>query len=122
MTSKSIATLIARLREIQVKTGWDDKQMAERLGCSRQLYQMTRSGKIPVGRKILKGISMAFPELQQDVIYFLAKGADISTIEGDEKSPQMYQEAQGRALKRFCRGLVGWIRRRLEVLERRQNL
>jgi transcriptional regulator with XRE-family HTH domain len=67
-----VGSLSHKIREIQVKKGLSDREMAEKLGCSRQLYQMARTGKIPLRHKILKGISLAFPELQGDILIFLS--------------------------------------------------
>ncbi len=68
-------TLLTKIKEIQSREGLTDSEIAKRLNCSRQLYQGTRSGKIPLGTKILKGISAAFPELQADILIFLASDA-----------------------------------------------
>jgi len=40
---------------IQSERGYSDQQMAEKVGCSRPLYQRTRTGRIPVGGTFLKG-------------------------------------------------------------------
>ncbi len=40
---------------IQNERGYSDQQMAEKIGCSRPLYQRTRTGRIPVGGTFLKG-------------------------------------------------------------------
>lgn len=40
---------------IQKKLGYSDEQMAEKIGCSRPLYQRTRTGKITAGGTFLKG-------------------------------------------------------------------
>ena len=85
--------------------------MAERLNCSRQLYQGTRSGKIPPGNKILKGISIAFPDLQEDVIYFLSNDAN-RLPEGANRNPlKTSSEPRGRGIRKFCVGLIGRIRK-----------
>jgi len=68
-------TLITKIKEIQLREGLTDSEMAKRLNCSRQLYQGIRTGKIPLGNKILKGISVAFPELQANILIFLASDA-----------------------------------------------
>jgi len=68
-------TLITKIKEIQSREGLTDSEMAKRLNCSRQLYQGIRTGKIPPGSKVLKGISIAFPELQADILLFLASDA-----------------------------------------------
>ena len=103
MQSKPIAKLI----EIQTRVGLTDKEMAGSLGCSRQLWQMTRSGKIPLGNTMTKCISKNFPELHQDIIYFLAQSADKSSRAGDKNPLKPLSEPQGRGLKKFCVELLG---------------
>lgn len=39
----------------QKDRGYSDQQMAEKIGCSRPLYQRTRTGRIPIGGTFLKG-------------------------------------------------------------------
>lgn len=75
----SLPTLITRLREIQQREGYTNFQMAEKLGCSGQLYRDTKTGSLPVGLTLLKGAVKAFPEVALDALIFLADGADIST-------------------------------------------
>jgi len=102
--------LVDRLKELQNREQLNDAQMAKRLDCSRQLYQMTRSGKIPPGNKILKGISVAFPELQGDVIYFLSNN-DKKLASIAHNPPKCTSEPQGRGLKGFLVELLGRIRK-----------
>ena len=45
--------IVYRLFLFQKSRGYTDSQMAYLIGCSRQLYQMTRTGKITPGKKIL---------------------------------------------------------------------
>jgi len=105
-----IPKVIGRLRDIQLSKRLADMEMARQLGCSRQLYQMTRSGKIPLGNKILKGILTTFPELEQDVIYFLS--SNDKKLSDNAKNPlKQPSEPQGWGLKRFCVGLLGRIRK-----------
>ncbi len=42
---------------VRMQDGYDysDQQMADKIGCSRPLYQRTRTGKIPMGGTFLKG-------------------------------------------------------------------
>jgi len=103
--------LITKIKTLQLKERMSDREMAERLGCTRQLYQMTRTGKIPPGNKIIKGISAAFPELQQDVIYFLSNDADKSSINATKNPLRQPSEFQGWWLKRFCVGLLARLRK-----------
>jgi imidazoleglycerol-phosphate dehydratase len=41
--------------QLQKYNGHSDQQMADKIGCSRPLYQRTRTGKIPMGGTFLKG-------------------------------------------------------------------
>ncbi len=57
----SVNEVLGKIIQIQEKQGYSDHQMAEKIGCSRPLYQRTRTGKIPVGGTFLKG-AMRFIE------------------------------------------------------------
>jgi len=91
---------IAKLTEIQRGEGLTDKEMAKRLGCSRQLWQMTRTEKVPLSNTILKCISKNFPELNKDVLNFLS-------CDGDGLSSNVINNP----LKRFLVGLLARIRK-----------
>jgi len=104
---------ITKLVDMQTREELTDREMAERLGCSRQLWQMTRSGKIPPGKTIIKCITKNFPELHQDIIYFLAQSADKLSNNGAENPPRHLSEPQGKGIKRFCVELIGRLRRAL---------
>jgi imidazoleglycerol-phosphate dehydratase len=47
--------VLQKVVQIQSTFGYSDQQMAGKIGCSRPLYQRTRTGKIPVGGTFLKG-------------------------------------------------------------------
>lgn len=64
---------IDKLIAIQKRHNYKDKEMANRIGCVRQLYQMTRTRKAPVGLTILRGAVNAFPELKSDVLFYLTE-------------------------------------------------
>jgi imidazoleglycerol-phosphate dehydratase len=51
----STENILEKIIKIQESHGYSDQQMAERIGCSRPLYQRTRTGRIPVGGTFLKG-------------------------------------------------------------------
>jgi len=106
-----LSGIISKLKGIQVREGLSDGDMAERLGCSRQLYQGTRTGRTPLGNKILKGITAAFPDLEQDVvIYFLS--SDASKLPNNAKNPpRQPSKAQGRGWKGFFRDLLWRIKK-----------
>ena len=91
---------IAKLTEIQREAGLTDKEMAKRLGCSRQLWQMTRTGRIPLSNTITRCISKNFPELSRDVLKFLS-------CDGDGLSSSVINNP----LKRFCVGLLARLRK-----------
>jgi imidazoleglycerol-phosphate dehydratase len=56
--------LIEKVIQYQKTHGYSDQQMAEKIGCSRPLYQRTRTHRIPVGGTFLKGAMklLALPE------------------------------------------------------------
>jgi len=47
--------MLNKVVQMQDSHGYSDQQMAEKIGCSRPLYQRTRTGRIPVGGTFLKG-------------------------------------------------------------------
>jgi len=51
----STSEILNQVVQIQNSHGYSDQQMAEKIGCSRPLYQRTRTGRIPVGGTFLKG-------------------------------------------------------------------
>jgi imidazoleglycerol-phosphate dehydratase len=57
--------VIAKVVQYQKDRGYSDQQMAEKIGCSRPLYQRTRTGRIPIGGTFLKGAMklLSLPEV-----------------------------------------------------------
>jgi imidazoleglycerol-phosphate dehydratase len=51
----STGNILERVTKFQDSGGYSDQQMAARIGCSRPLYQRTRTGRVPVGGKFLAG-------------------------------------------------------------------
>jgi imidazoleglycerol-phosphate dehydratase len=47
--------ILEKVVRIQESNGYSDQQMAAKIGCSRPLYQRTRTGRITVGGTFLKG-------------------------------------------------------------------
>jgi imidazoleglycerol-phosphate dehydratase len=47
--------LLAKVVQLQQRGDYSDQQMAEKIGCSRPLYQRTRTGRVSVGGTFLKG-------------------------------------------------------------------
>lgn len=52
---ESTDEILKKIVQLQKSRGYSDQQMADKIGCSRPLYQRTRTGKIPVGGTFLKG-------------------------------------------------------------------
>lgn len=57
-----------RLLAIQSENGWNDREMAERLGCSRPLWSLIRQGKTEVSADLAVRAAGAFPELSVDLL------------------------------------------------------
>jgi imidazoleglycerol-phosphate dehydratase len=51
----SAENVLQKIIQLQNSQGYSDQQMAEKIGCSRPLYQRTRTERIPVGGTFLKG-------------------------------------------------------------------
>ncbi len=47
--------VLQKIVQLQESNRFSDQKMAEKIGCSRPLYQRTRTGKIPMGGTFLKG-------------------------------------------------------------------
>jgi imidazoleglycerol-phosphate dehydratase len=52
---ESTESILVKIVQLQQKQGQSDQQMARKIGCSRPLYQRTRTGRIPLGGRFLKG-------------------------------------------------------------------
>ena len=64
-----VEEIVEKIEELQKEGGYTDQQMADKIGCSRPLYQRTRTGKIPVGSTFLKGaIPLVFPKVNRSSI------------------------------------------------------
>ncbi|MBA7645676.1 hypothetical protein ES703_53434 [subsurface metagenome] len=87
----SLSDSLTKLKQAQIDYGYTDSQMAHRIGCSRQLWQMTRAGKIPPGKKILT--------------FFLTKDAD-SLAPTADNSTTPHQSAQNKISAHLPR----WLR------------
>jgi imidazoleglycerol-phosphate dehydratase len=51
----SAEMVLQKIIQLQESNGFSDQQMATKIGCSRPLYQRTRTGKISMGGTFLKG-------------------------------------------------------------------
>jgi imidazoleglycerol-phosphate dehydratase len=54
-TMNSVDNVLEKIVRYQKEHDFSDQQMAEKIGCSRPLYQRTRTGRISVGGTFLKG-------------------------------------------------------------------
>lgn len=68
MTEKD---LITRLTEIQEVHGWNDGQMAKRLGVDRAYWVRAKGGERGLGLKFLKGTLTAFRELKEEAVEYI---------------------------------------------------
>lgn len=100
----SNTSLVESLKRIQDEQRLTDGAMAQKLGCTRQLYQATKTGKISLGLTILKGSTMAFPELIGDAIFFLTNDAHIraKVVDACTTIPAPSQSRILGALRGFC--------------------
>ena len=56
---------------LQKQGGQSDYAFAEMLGVKRSLWQLTRTGKLPIGITLLKAIAQIYPELNAAILDFL---------------------------------------------------
>ena len=52
---ESAEKVLQKIIQLQKDKGYSDQQMADKIGCSRPLYQRTRTGRIPMGGTFIKG-------------------------------------------------------------------
>lgn len=107
--------LIEKLKQIQGQQALTDGQMAEKLGCTRQLYQATKTGRIPIGLTILKGATKAFPEVIGDAIIFLTDGAHRVTAMPNLATAhtETHQEKQQGGLRHLVNSLILGLKNRI---------
>ncbi len=76
--TNELAVLIERLKEKQGEQS--DAEFAEKLGVSRQLWGLIKTGvhETP-GSKFITAVMRTFPELTGDVINYLASPKDLMT-------------------------------------------
>jgi imidazoleglycerol-phosphate dehydratase len=69
---ESTDNILERVTQLQKSSGFSDQQMAEKIGCSRPLYQRTRTGRVPIGGTFLRGamklLASATPDLRKSVV------------------------------------------------------
>lgn len=100
---------VDRLREIQKEKSYTDLEMAQLIGCSRQLYQMTRTNKVGLGAKILKGAVSVFPQLVGDAYIFLTGNEDIVS-KGVDNVPEPPETHQNEHRGEFIRKLIAKVK------------
>lgn len=86
-------SLLDSLIEEQRRRSLSDRAFARLLGVSQALWSNTRTGKIPVGVKILSGVAREFPLLAKDILAYLASLA----VERSPKEEEQVASGQ-------CRG------------------
>jgi len=84
--------ILNKMVQMQDSHGYSDQQMADKIGCSRPLYQRTRTGRIPVGGTFLKGamklLATAVTEGRKSVVRRETKETNINlelNIDGSGK-------------------------------------
>ena len=76
MDTKIATTNGLFLQKLLQKQGdQSDYAFARMIGVKRPLWQLTRTGKLPIGITLLKAIVQTYPELNIDVLDFLS-GSD----------------------------------------------
>ena len=104
MPTKVAVDLVGKLKTRQEDLS--DQLFGEKLGISKQLWQMLRTGKRQIPQPlVLKGIAKAYPELALDVLIFLGFDVQLSsTTEGiPSKPPQTPQNKLWGALRVFIK-------------------
>lgn len=64
--------LLSRLELIQSAHKWSDEEMATRIGVSRPMWSMAKSGGTRLGPKALGAVIRSFPELKDEVLTYLS--------------------------------------------------
>lgn len=63
--------LLDRLRGKQEAMGLSDSEFATELKVPRSTWQLTRSGKVPMGPRLAQAARLAFPDLTDEALLFL---------------------------------------------------
>jgi len=59
----STEKVLQQIIQLQNTSGYSDQQMADMIGCSRPLYQRTRTGRIPMGGTFIRGAVKVLADL-----------------------------------------------------------
>jgi len=79
-----VEEIVEKIGELQKEGGYTDQQMADKIECSRPLYQRTRTGKIPAGGAFLRGaIIILSPEVNRSSVVNRKTKVDRKTKETD---------------------------------------
>ena len=62
---ESAERVLQQIVKLQNDNNFSDQEMADRIGCSRPLYQRTRTGKIPMGGTFIRGAMKVLAELNR---------------------------------------------------------
>jgi imidazoleglycerol-phosphate dehydratase len=81
---ESAETILSKIIQLQNSKGYSDQQMADKIGCSRPLYQRTRTGRIPTGGTFLKGA--------MELLTTLTEEGRNSTVKRDTKETDINLE------------------------------
>lgn len=80
--------LLDRLIAKQVALRESDIQFAKRLGIPRSTWQLTRTGRKPIGQTVARAAVRCFPELTPDAISFLLFNATVATADATPEDTQ----------------------------------
>lgn len=68
--------LLEKLRQLQSSMALNDGDFAAQLDVPRSTWQLTRTGRVPLGQKIARAAARRFPDLAADAVaLFLASDA-----------------------------------------------
>lgn len=87
--------LLSKLVTRQREKGMSDADFAALLGVPRSTWQLTRSGRVPLGRRVALAAQRAFGDLSPEVIYFLLSDASEGARDASELAhpPHAHQDA-----------------------------
>lgn len=75
-----VELFVEYLEERQRKEGWNDRELAKKIGCSTSMWNAVRNGRRTPGRAVLDGIFRTFPELQIAYALELRKSAQPTAV------------------------------------------
>jgi transcriptional regulator with XRE-family HTH domain len=60
--------MLSKLKDIQIRNGWRDHDMAERLGIARSTWTDLKNGQLVLSERVQMAAVRAFPELLVDLL------------------------------------------------------